>query len=480
MKKLNLSLISLALASSVYSVPNNFKYGDIVSAEKMNENFDFVLKDIRATEVYCNAGETIKSALESGFNYLTIYGTCTDQIIAASPVDLVEFGLDQEKLPPTFGNLIIKGGETNRSSILGEGSMVGTAFQSSLQLINVTIKEHLSASYGSLIHLKDTTVDATDGEIYITENSNFIVENSNIQIPVILQSGSFARFKSIDISISSNSPFFSLEQGSVLEMNNVKITHQSDEFTVEQTSDINNAESLVLATGNSSASISDSTIQTKNSAAIIIQGSFLQLNNSTVKSDGFINTAIVGSDMIIENSTLINTINEAMTIIEGSSGRISNSNISSTGDQALFISRSNLTINNNSSISLSDATDTGKETMLIASGSFVDLNNSTVTNTTTGSAIYLTESSSLMVEKSTIQSQSDDAIGVNYGSKLFAKSSGDTINIDRINDTNNIDISAYNQSSIFFGNNSYSGNISCSVPSYVDINDTSNVSGCSE
>jgi len=213
MKKLFLSMLALALAGSTYAQLNTFSDGDIVSAEKMNENFDFVLKDIRATEVYCNAGETIKSALESGFNYLTIYGTCTDQIIATSPVDLAEFGLDQEKLPPTFGNLIIKGGETNRSSILGEGSMVGTAFQSSLQLINVTIKEHLSASYGSLIHLKDTTVDATDGEIYITENSNFIVENSNIQIPIILQSGSFARFKSIDMSISSNSPFFFARAG---------------------------------------------------------------------------------------------------------------------------------------------------------------------------------------------------------------------------------------------------------------------------
>ena len=481
MKKLFLSLIFLTLAGSVYAQLNTFSDGDIVSAEKMNENFDFVIKDIRATKVYCNGGETIKSALESGFNYLTIYGICTDQIVAINPVDPVEFGENRELSPP-LGHIVIKGGEDNRGATLGEGSIIASAFQSSLQLVNLTIQEHVSASYGSMIHLKDVSINKPGNEIYVTENSILIVENSDIQIPVVLKNGSLARLRNIEMSVSSNSAFFELSRGSILEMESVNITHRSDNLNFNpQRNDLTSVASLVTAIGNSSVSVTDSTIQTTTSAAfLIVRGSEIELNDSTVISDSFLSTFIINAKLDIKNSTMSNTINEAIGMIEGSSGYISDTTITGTGDQAIFVSGSDLTIENSSRIGLSGNTENGKETILMTRGAFVEISDSTVENTSTGLAVDIEKSSSLMAKNTTIHSTNDGAIFVSQGSKLFANSGGDSLNIDRISDTTNIDIFALKQSSLFFGNNNYAGVINIDCSSFVDISDSSNVTGCSE
>ena len=69
MKKLFLSLISLALAGSSYAQLNTFKEGDVISAEQMNENFQYLeqqFRGARATTVNCDDGETINGAIENG------------------------------------------------------------------------------------------------------------------------------------------------------------------------------------------------------------------------------------------------------------------------------------------------------------------------------------------------------------------------------------------------------------------------------
>ena len=92
MKKLFLSLISMALAGSVYAQLNTFQEGDVISAEQMNENFQYLADrfGISKATVDCNAGATadpssdhyttIMDALVE-HNHLTITGLCNEEVV---------------------------------------------------------------------------------------------------------------------------------------------------------------------------------------------------------------------------------------------------------------------------------------------------------------------------------------------------------------------------------------------------------------
>ena len=83
MKKLFLSAISIALAASVYAIPHTFKEGDVLSAEKMNENFQALVNSnvLRSTSVNCDEGQTINGAIKSGYNDITVSGTCNENLL---------------------------------------------------------------------------------------------------------------------------------------------------------------------------------------------------------------------------------------------------------------------------------------------------------------------------------------------------------------------------------------------------------------
>ena len=83
MKKLFLSAISIALAASVYAIPHTFKEGDVLSAEKMNENFESLINSnvLRSTSVNCDEGQTINGAIKSGYNDITVSGTCNENLL---------------------------------------------------------------------------------------------------------------------------------------------------------------------------------------------------------------------------------------------------------------------------------------------------------------------------------------------------------------------------------------------------------------
>ena len=85
MKKLFLSAISIALAASAYAIPNTFSEGDVLSAEKMNENFESLVNgtQTRSTTVDCGTdgtGNGINQAILEGFNNITIKGICLENL----------------------------------------------------------------------------------------------------------------------------------------------------------------------------------------------------------------------------------------------------------------------------------------------------------------------------------------------------------------------------------------------------------------
>ena len=100
MKNLILSLISLTLATVSYGQLNVFNEGDVVSAEEMNENFEFLVNgtQTRATTVDCGnngSGSGINEAILEGFNDITIKGVCKENL---------NFGTATKDEPASSGN----------------------------------------------------------------------------------------------------------------------------------------------------------------------------------------------------------------------------------------------------------------------------------------------------------------------------------------------------------------------------------------
>ena len=74
-----LSLLPISLKAQL--MPHSFTDGDIIYADQVNENFEYLLKRtaIHQTSIDCDAGETINSALEK-YNHIIISGTCNENI----------------------------------------------------------------------------------------------------------------------------------------------------------------------------------------------------------------------------------------------------------------------------------------------------------------------------------------------------------------------------------------------------------------
>ena len=83
-----LSLLPISLKAQ--SMPHSFTDGDIIYADQINENFEYLLKRvaIHQTNVDCDAGETINSALVK-YNHIIISGTCNENIFVENQQNLL-------------------------------------------------------------------------------------------------------------------------------------------------------------------------------------------------------------------------------------------------------------------------------------------------------------------------------------------------------------------------------------------------------
>ena len=113
---------SITQASDNRSAPNVFSSGSTISSSQMNENFNFLASEIREKDVNCNNGETITDAINEGYNSLTIYGTC-DGGFMVYMLDPTPFNINiSQMLNKPITHLIIKGGDSNRASIIQKTS----------------------------------------------------------------------------------------------------------------------------------------------------------------------------------------------------------------------------------------------------------------------------------------------------------------------------------------------------------------------
>ena len=139
-----LLLSNIAFGSDNRSAPNVFSSGSTISSSQMNENFNFLASKARVKTVNCDSGETIADAINEGFNYLKISGTCNGGIMVYN-FDPSPFGMSISDLPnKPVSHLIIKGVDANRGAKIVKGSMNSNVMKNSyLQLIDLTFNDKI-------------------------------------------------------------------------------------------------------------------------------------------------------------------------------------------------------------------------------------------------------------------------------------------------------------------------------------------------
>jgi len=153
-----------------YGQLNTFQEGDVLSADKMNENFQHLeqqFRGARSIKVDCAAGEKINDAIENGFSDINVSGTCTENLLYEVWPLIVNDGdpnfRDNTKLAPRY--LKITGADSTAKIQDATSQAESTIYMNSgttLLLDNITISGGL---YG----------------ISVTRNSNLLMSGVTIE-----------------------------------------------------------------------------------------------------------------------------------------------------------------------------------------------------------------------------------------------------------------------------------------------------------
>ena len=66
----------LPMASSAQSMPHTLTDGDIIYADQINENFEYLLETSKSVSIDCrSSGVGINEAITQGYNHFKISGT---------------------------------------------------------------------------------------------------------------------------------------------------------------------------------------------------------------------------------------------------------------------------------------------------------------------------------------------------------------------------------------------------------------------
>ena len=94
MRLISLFMISMIFPIQAYSqnLPHTFKDGDVIYADQINDNFEY-LQGVRETTVECGSsgnGNGINKAINEGYNSIIISGICKEKLkLVAEKIKLV-------------------------------------------------------------------------------------------------------------------------------------------------------------------------------------------------------------------------------------------------------------------------------------------------------------------------------------------------------------------------------------------------------
>ena len=382
-------LLGSAQASDNRTAPNVFTSGSTISSSQMNENFRFLASEIREKSVYCNNGETISDAINAGYNFLTIYGTC-DGAIMVYKFDPSPFGINFSDMSnKSISHLIIKGGDADRAATIkntagGMNSMV--VLGGFLQLNNVTFNDKLKVSFGSVLMANEVNYEVLNGEsakLGVYGTSYISLQNSSISAEVYISTGSVANIESSTLnSAESDGGALSLDRNSHGELEestvNGKISLWQSSTLDEKNSTINcSATYSCIVSNNSGLAMSGTTItcsDTTSTCVSVSDSSHLNLNDATI-TGGQYNALELGyssSGEIRDTTITANGTTGGINLRKNSSLRVENTNVQTSDGTALYVNNfSSIEINNSTFSRTNFSSDNSTPT--VSAGSFAIL-----------------------------------------------------------------------------------------------------------
>ena len=447
MRKLFLTLISLAIAGSAYAQLNTFSEGDVISAEQMNENFEYLeqqFRGSRATTVDCGTsgtGSGINEAIAQGFNDITVSGTCNENLLYTVWRDDKQDGEYQpsNKLAPRYLRIS------------------GTSADSKIVDASSKSENTISVNSGSTLFLENITVSGGRRGIVAVRNSNLLLSGVRIEnfsqrgirvddssylgvdaggvtiigaegaeYGVYLATGSSGWIQKAEISNVQRG--ISLFGGSFLYLNDFVIDAtsigiwQTDHTTIVK----NGGKGIIRGTLEKALRIHRANFYNWDSGTLEIKdvrggyGIDLYMSNASISNLELLNFDNTGSGG-----------NPAIGVHTNSNLKLQNAEISGSTDGALVsISDGSITAIRDSTLTVSSA-----ENAIAASGSSrFNFQNSTISGSSAGSLVSISDGSSAKIQDSTIETNSADNVLIVSGtSRLELNESQVTGNV-----TNNI------------------------------------------
>ena len=481
MKKIFISAITIALAGSAYAIPNTFSEGDVLSAEKMNENFQHLEQQFQGTQqalaktVNCAAGEKIGDAISNGYTNITVSGTCNENLnfvdwndspqLAPRYLKLTGADSTAKIVGATGGseNTIFVGAGTTLSmeNITISGGTYGVAAyrNSNLLLSGVTIEgfteRGISIGDSSYLGVNDGGVTISGGTdanygIYFDMGANAWVHTTNIsdvKIGVNLFGGSFLYLHDFSINASNSGIRFSkstvrqygdgvgLIQGT--SESAVDVSVGIFETSSEATFEISNLQGgrifdFFQSKGTvNNLKVNDFDLTGSGESAISIgMGSAVSLRSIEISGscdDNFVSVHR-GSYADIRDSTILaNSTGRGIFVIGGSRLDVRDSTISGTAIDGDLVN-----IGSGSSAEIRDSTISGTATegglVSINGNSGIEIRDSTLTVNGGNRGLNISESSHLTFRNSLISgSAADQLVNISHGSSAGIRDSSITV-----------------------------------------------------
>ncbi len=407
MKKLFLSAIAVVLAGGAYAIPNTFSEGEIVSAEKMNANFQHLEQQLQGAiekAVNCAAGEKIAEAIANGYTNITVSGTCTENLqFSMWREDSAENGTPTGKLAPRF--LKLTGADANAKIVDGSSNTESTLSVNSgatLFLENITVsggEYGVNAQRNSNLYLSGVTVENfTESGIRVADSAWLGIDDDGATLAgtgagngINLATGSSGWISTITISDVDRG--IRVAGGSMVYLKGYSISAASRGISIDN--------SRVLKYGDGSASIEG----TSDRAVSVSQGVFtnwegtLEIKNLSGGRglDFWMSQGNIHNLKMPDYDNTGSDWNPALSIGGGSSVNINSAEISASTDGPLVsISDGSITEIRESTLTVGNAA-AGIE----ASGSSrLNFRNSTISGSVTDSLVNVSEGSSAKIEDS--------------------------------------------------------------------------------
>ncbi len=367
------SIIFFLITSLVYGVdnrtaPNVFSSGSTISSSQMNENFNFLASEIREKDVDCDNGESIRDAINEGYNSLTIRGNCNGAI-GVYKLAPSAYGISYNDMPnKPISYLIIKGYNNDRSDIITtpNGGFDFFVDGSYLQLSGITLNLGEDFYIGaSFLRTKNVEIN---GKLKLSRSSTGDMEDSIINGEVNVRESS-----SLPLSDSTVNGEIDIEHNSSIKIRNSTI---NGELEIVDNSFASLDETTINGTPN------DRTVKVKHSSSISLWKSSIKgvtgggdviwiYNNSSIISNGDSSTSDGRSNITAPSGE------HGIRLELNSSGDISTTNITSVDTQAIYLQHnSSLAVWNNVKIDRTD--DTSSSDIRVSAPGELLLNESSV------------------------------------------------------------------------------------------------------